>query len=146
MCLKINLFKSKKITIKDITVCKVVIFPLNTYRSGITAPITPYRQSVVEFGKLNTSKLERTIWNVHMGLHSYSNLEDAIDSIIGLIDTTYWYNMLKGDIDIHVYESIIPKGSEYYFGKHHTESGSYDSYASDKLIITDQLLYSFYMN
>jgi len=84
---------------------------------GIEVPftlITPYQEIPVEIGKTYLSEVEVTNSIIGEGLHSFYDLEDAIDD---------------ADDNWVIVECIIPKGSTYYSG---TFIG-WKSYASNEL-------------
>lgn len=134
MCLDLSLFARRKTTKHDIEVCKVICVPLESQRS----PFTPYQHYEIQIGAEYSAKLERSGWKVERGLHSYADLSDAMYKASMFFHTKYNVACYNGEMAIKVFKAIIPKGSQYYFGKHGIDG---DSYASNRLIITDEVLH-----
>lgn len=81
--------------------------------------ITPYRNFSIEIGNTYESELSGNECEIHRGLHSFANLEEA-------------KKCFQNDLEVIFIECIIPKGSSYY-------KGTFDhsiSYASNKLTYT----------
>ncbi|BBA65585.1 predicted ORF [Xanthomonas phage XacN1] len=139
MCLDISLFARRKKAKSDITVAKVIVVPLTDDSLYGSQPYTPYQRFPIEFGKLYTSELVRDGWDIDQGLHSYADFVDAYYVSRHLAYGRYNGGFFNDKLDLKVYKAIIPKGSFYYFGKH-GDNGA--SYASNQLIITDEILHS----
>ena len=101
---------------KDMTVYKVITKQRynNFYQ-------TPFYFATVSFGEVIRSKLVKQRDMVHIGLHSYAELDDA--------------KHLAGIFNGEVAECIIPKNAEYYDGLAHIgfRSGGFHSYASSHI-------------
>lgn len=132
MCLDLSLFARRKTAKNDIEVAKVLIVPLTDDNQYGFQPYTPFQNLSIEFNNLYTSELVRDGWAIDQGLHSYADLADAYYTARLLYNGCY-----NGRVDVRVFKAIIPKGSFYYFGKH-ADVGA--SYASNQLIITDEVL------
>lgn len=127
MCLNLSLFARKNTAKSDIEVAKVLIVPRTDDNRYDSQPCTPFQRFPIEFNKLYTSELVRKGWTIEDGLHSYADLADAY----------YVAHLMSSLYRMKVFKAIIPKGSFYYFGKHSYVGASY---ASNQLIITDEIL------
>lgn len=137
MCLTLSLFARRKKARRDIEVAKVLIVPLTDDGLYGSRPYTPYQRYPVEFNQLYTSYLMRDGWEIEDGLHSYADFSDAYNTALTLARWCYNTGYYTGHLKISVFKAIIPKGSFYYFGKHGDAAASY---ASDQLIITNEIL------
>ncbi len=137
MCLDISLFARRKTAKRDIEVSKVLIVPLNEDGLYGSQPYTPFQRFPVDFGHLYQSDLVRDWWDIEDGLHSYADFADAHYAASMLAHGRYNNGFYNGRLDVNVFKAIIPKGAFYYFGKHGDVGASY---ASNQLIITDEVL------
>lgn len=118
MCLIIKKNQRKVKAKKDIIVYKVLYKRYNAFFS----PIEGYQYTL---NKLNIPvELERRIGGMHdkiyRGYHSFARLREAIE-----------YNTFTSEI---VLKAIIPSGTYYM-------RGLYNEYASENIIVTDEILY-----
>lgn len=137
MCLDLSLFARRKTAKSDIEVAKVLVAPLTDDNLYGSQPYTPFQRFPIDFNKLYTSELVRDGWDIDQGLHSYADFSDAHFAARHLAHGRYNVGYYNDRIDVCVFKAIIPKGSFYYFGKHGDVGASY---ASNQLIITDEVL------
>ena len=122
MCLEIKKDQQPLTAEADISCYKVVIYEERYYNVEYK---TYFKKAIIKLGSTYKSKLERNtkydtyVDSVEMGLHSFIDLESAID----FIDNG------NNFYELRVIKCLIPKGSIYYSGSF----GYWDSYASTAL-------------
>lgn len=129
MCLKVKENAQFKIAKKDMPCYKVLI------DNGISL-LSPYKKFKYVLGqevRLNSkSVLQVTVddctgdFGIAVGLHSFYRLKDAQS------EAADW-----GHQNYKVFRAIIPKGSMYFTGEFDCTEGTFKSYASDAIIITE---------
>ncbi len=156
MCLNLTNKFSPQVAEEDITVYKVLykVYEFNEHyhldwlgdrfkvtvgellRDSVTY-MSPYRYAPYQFGEMYKSVLGEPeldssdmphVYNVEEGLHSYANLEDAMEAISGA----------RNEYGV-VVKGRIPAGSAYYLGIFNRLFGKdgVGSYASTELILDE---------
>lgn len=117
MCLTVKLYQKPRKAKTDIEVYKLV-------EENDGNLVSFFQETPVKLGETYESELIKVGCSIHIGLHSYAALDNAIDDA-GLSSHT-----------THVVKCIIPKGALYYKGLFASDI----AYASNKIIYTKEIL------
>ena len=119
-----------RVAIKDKMVYKIIV---EDYETNLK---TPYQQVPIKVPSLAKSLLEEEKNGfVQVGLHSFKYLRDT--KVVAIYLKEYTALRLRSIIKhYHIVRCIIPKGSNYYYGRTKMEvnpSVGFESFASNKL-------------
>ena len=138
MCLKLKEGNTRLIVAdKDIVCYKLLLkYPDGTYHS-------PYQRLPYELNKLMCDSVNvwkyrsHKTWNVGAGgLHTFANFDDAKKVLYRT-----FYNLGLPGFNPVIVKCFIPKGTKYYYGSFSFLfcPEKYESYASKKLMVTDEV-------
>ena len=142
MCLKTH-FTTPLIAGKDIVAYKVLLWDGTRYLSPFqgheyTLDTEEAVDNMYEGYSINDYYLGFGM-SIDEGLHSFTRLREAKRGAKFYM-FAYSDELKSLDVEVVILKSIIPKGAKYYEGTWGSHGNSIESYASDKLTVTSEVV------